>query len=342
MTYSVKKYLRTLMIFATVCLTAILSCSFQASADPKKSKALAREAAKAYNNGDYETALTKFNDAYREDNNPSILYNLGRVYESRADFANAVRQYTMFVSSPEVDQEARSDALERIKTLTDVIQLQEGLANSNIPAGTPTPSKSTVIQPASKSGCVDINTAGISEFMTLSGIGESKANKIIESRNAQGPFKTHDDLGRVKGISIKTIDKFRSDLCPIGAAAPTVPGMPSHAAAAAPTAKGNSGCIDINRASEKDLIALKGIGEATAKKIVDLRTQKGGFKNINELTEVPRFSQKKVDAIRPELCPLGDPQASAPSNAKATMQEKRAPEKPVNQIKSQNAVILDI
>ena len=47
---------------------------------------------------------------------------------------------------------------------------------------------------------VNINTADAAKLMTLPGIGQSKANSIIEYRNANGSFKVIEDLMKVTGI----------------------------------------------------------------------------------------------------------------------------------------------
>ena len=47
--------------------------------------------------------------------------------------------------------------------------------------------------------------------MTLNGIGEVLAQRIIEERNFM-PFESVDDLQRVKGIGEKTLNKFRENV----------------------------------------------------------------------------------------------------------------------------------
>lgn len=55
---------------------------------------------------------------------------------------------------------------------------------------------------------VNINSAKAPEIAkTLKGIGMSKAEAIIKEREANGPFKSIDDLTRVKGIGPKTVSK---------------------------------------------------------------------------------------------------------------------------------------
>jgi competence protein ComEA len=46
------------------------------------------------------------------------------------------------------------------------------------------------------------------------------------------------------------------------------------------------------------LIKLPGIGPKTAEKIIILRTQKGGFSRVDELTEVKGIGLKKLNKIK--------------------------------------------
>jgi len=60
------------------------------------------------------------------------------------------------------------------------------------------------------SGPVNINTATAEEIAdSLKGVGESKAQLIIQYRDENGAFTHVDELINVKGIGISTIDKNR-------------------------------------------------------------------------------------------------------------------------------------
>lgn len=65
----------------------------------------------------------------------------------------------------------------------------------------------------SSSGLVNINTASAAELQTLSGIGPSMAQSIIDDRSKNGPFASVDDLMRVSGIGEKKLAKIKDCIC---------------------------------------------------------------------------------------------------------------------------------
>lgn len=55
---------------------------------------------------------------------------------------------------------------------------------------------------------VNVNTASKQELMTLPGIGEVLSDRILAHRTEAGPFKTIDDLRKVKGISKRKLEQL--------------------------------------------------------------------------------------------------------------------------------------
>lgn len=59
---------------------------------------------------------------------------------------------------------------------------------------------------------ISLNKATKEELMTLSGIGESKANSIINYRNENGGFKTLEEVKNVKGIGDSIFEKIKDSI----------------------------------------------------------------------------------------------------------------------------------
>jgi competence protein ComEA len=75
------------------------------------------------------------------------------------------------------------------------------------------PGVSTVKSVAIKaSGKININTAGEKELDTLEGIGPATAKSIIQYRNANGPFKSIEDIKKVKGIGDSKFNSIKDKI----------------------------------------------------------------------------------------------------------------------------------
>ena len=102
-------------------------------------------------------------------------------------------------------EEADSQKVNLAKRLEDqmvIVVPKVGEEAEEIPAG-------ETRKEATKEGKVNINTATVEELKTLKGVGEKKAEAIIEYRKKNGSFKTKEDLMEVRGIGKKLFDSFQ-------------------------------------------------------------------------------------------------------------------------------------
>jgi len=63
--------------------------------------------------------------------------------------------------------------------------------------------------PEAQTGPLDLNTATKQQLVALPGIGEVIAERIILYREDHGPFKSVDDLSRIKGISKRKVEQLK-------------------------------------------------------------------------------------------------------------------------------------
>ena len=56
---------------------------------------------------------------------------------------------------------------------------------------------------------IDVNSATWVEWGQLDGIGDAMARRIVADREENGPFRSIDELRRVKGIGPKTLERLR-------------------------------------------------------------------------------------------------------------------------------------
>ena len=68
-------------------------------------------------------------------------------------------------------------------------------------------------------------------------------------------------------------------------------------------AVGGAAPVSLNTATLEQLDTLDGVGPATAQKILDWRTQNGGFRSVDDLSQVPGIGPKRMAALRDKVQP---------------------------------------
>lgn len=104
-----------------------------------------------------------------------------------------------------ITKEASLDNINRAKRLQDnelVVIMNKNEIDNNLQEGNGESSK----------GKININMAGVEQLQELDGVGESKANSIIEYREKNGRFQGIEDIMNVTGIGEKTFEKFKDKI----------------------------------------------------------------------------------------------------------------------------------
>lgn len=125
-----------------------------------------------------------------------------------------------------------------------------------------------------------INTATEEELMKFKGIGPTFSRRIVNYRNKLGGFIHVEQLKEVYGLPDSTY---------------------LHISPRLVIDETQIRRISVNEASEEELAAHPYIGPKTAAYIVRLRQDLGGFKNIDELRQVPLINAEKYRKLVPYL-----------------------------------------
>ena len=76
--------------------------------------------------------------------------------------------------------------------------------------GEPAPGADPAAADAAPTGLLDLNTATAAQLDALPGVGPATAQAIVDDRERNGPFRSVDDLVRVRGIGPAKLDQIRA------------------------------------------------------------------------------------------------------------------------------------
>ncbi|HEM3518157.1 TPA: helix-hairpin-helix domain-containing protein [Streptococcus suis] len=93
--------------------------------------------------------------------------------------------------------------------LSDEAVVYVASKDENISVVASTTASSAMSQEEKNTSLVNLNTATEADLQTISGIGAKRAADIIAYREANGRFKSVDDLNNVSGIGDKTMESIR-------------------------------------------------------------------------------------------------------------------------------------
>ena len=160
----------------------------------------------------------------------------------------------------------------------------------------------TVLFSALALAAVNINTADRAELEALPEIGPVKAQAIIDYRNANGPFKSPEDVMKVNGIKEGIYGKIKGDISVSGANVP-------------PAAKAGAASKSMAKSAPSAAPAAATAGSASESMKAEAKTRKTKTSKADE-------SMAKADAAAPTAMTKEDKAAKAKADKEAKAKAK--------------------
>ena len=172
-------------------------------------------------------AFEENSEAYSSSDKKSICVSIiGCVkYPGVYTLNEGARVYELINAAGGLSEDADTDGLNLVYIMSDGMQIEipgkenvEATDSTSISsASAEKPMLSSALdtrhEESSNVSLVNINSADVSELMTLTGIGKTRAEAIISYRTQNGPFKSIEDITNVSGIKEATFDKIRDRIC---------------------------------------------------------------------------------------------------------------------------------
>lgn len=138
------------------------------------------------------------------------VYVCGAVYAPGVyELPSGSRIYHVIQAAGGMLPEAETRAINQAQELSDGEQITVPTVEEAQDPAQPAVSGGSA---ASGDGKVNLNTAGIEELCTLTGIGETRAQAIVDYREQNGGFQSIEELMNIDGIKEKTFEKLKEEV----------------------------------------------------------------------------------------------------------------------------------
>ncbi|MFT4202474.1 MAG: helix-hairpin-helix domain-containing protein [Chitinophagaceae bacterium] len=155
---------------------------------------------------------------------------------------------------------------------------------------------------------LEINKAGADHWAALPGISPALAQRIVHYRDAMHGFKSIDQVGKTYGLSPDVFNQIKPLLRLIkDEAEDTAPPVAysvlteKQAVAEIPERLTKVEKININTASEQEILAQKRIPKSVAKAIVIYREQHGNYQQVADIKKIVFVNEELYERVAPFL-----------------------------------------
>lgn len=163
-----------------------------------------------------KSSLSKFNSSSEKNKNEIMVDLRGavakpNVYQISSDerLVDLIRQAGGFTD--QADQKSINLSA-KLKDEEVIYVPKVGESSSSESTDSPTSSSVSNQISTTSSPKININKADLTELQKLTGIGQKKAQDIIDFRMKNGDFKSIEDLGKVSGFGDKTLEKLKDEI----------------------------------------------------------------------------------------------------------------------------------
>jgi competence protein ComEA len=123
---------------------------------------------------------------------PSTYGFWHNIWKAFPRIGNSLQPFMYFLNYDSLKKEVKMTAIKRMMVLFVALAMVMAFCGS--------------IQ-AENTGKINLNKATVEEISQLKGIGMKYAERIVQYRDKNGPFKNIEDLLNVQGIGPKTLEK---------------------------------------------------------------------------------------------------------------------------------------
>ena len=137
----------------------------------------------------------------------------------------------------------------------------------------------------------DLQNITKEELVTIPGIGEKKAEDILQYKKENG-FRTKTELINIRGIGEKTYEKIEKYFVEL-----TYEDTVNKITLEKPVENSIPNKININTAEKNELTKIIGIGPSKADKIIAFREKIGRFEKKEELLQIKGIGEKTLEKM---------------------------------------------